>query len=69
MKLSERYTFNVQALNSYGWSDMSEPSEEFDFSEAELMVVHQDYLGIILGIGISILGALGLGIGVCLYCE
>lgn len=44
----QKYAFRVSALNSYGWSDTSEESNEFDLNEAARMAEKQNPMKIIL---------------------
>ncbi|KAJ8921659.1 hypothetical protein NQ315_010568, partial [Exocentrus adspersus] len=43
-----KYAFRVSALNSYGWSDTSEESNEFDLNEAARMAEKQNPMKLIL---------------------
>ncbi|KAJ8934365.1 hypothetical protein NQ314_013406 [Rhamnusium bicolor] len=52
-----KYAFRVSALNSYGWSDSSEESNEFDLNEAARIAEKQNPMNLILiatGVPISI---------------
>ncbi|XP_077293792.1 receptor protein-tyrosine kinase sevenless [Arctopsyche grandis] len=53
-KLSDVYIFKIRAQNIYGWSDFSETSEGFDFSDITKITLTTDILAIILGVIISI---------------
>lgn len=44
---SLKYVFRVRAKNKYGWSDSSETSKSFDFTEAAMLADQQE-LGIVL---------------------
>lgn len=43
-----KYSFRVSALNSYGWSDPSEESMEFDIHAASQIAEKQDPTSLIL---------------------
>ena len=45
---SMKYIFRVKAKNLFGWSDFSETSKSFDFTEAA-MLADQEELGLVLG--------------------
>ena len=69
LKPSEQYTFYVRSLNSLGWSELSEASEEFDFAETKTLAAQHDYLSIILGIGISLFVIVVLVITACICSK
>lgn len=45
---SLKYVFRVKAKNKFGWSDFSETSKSFDFTEAA-MLADQEELSLVLG--------------------
>lgn len=47
LSASLKYVFRVKAKNKFGWSDFSEISKSFDFTEAAMLAEQQE-LGLVL---------------------
>lgn len=65
-KLKKKYEFKIQAENLNGLSDFSKESDEFDFSVAYR--AQADIVAIILGVIISLVLVVFIGIALCAWC-
>lgn len=62
-----KYVFRVSALNSYGWSDPSTESTEFDLNEAARKA-EKEYPIILITLGISIPTSVCFIVVICILC-
>lgn len=64
---SLKYVFRVRAKNRYGWSDSSEKSKSFDFTEAAKLA-NQQQLGLVLGITLPVIILGIIFVGIFFFC-
>lgn len=65
-----RYVFRVSALNSYGWSNFSDMSMEFNLIAAATIAERHEQFGLIIGVAVPFLMIILVFVTFCLvYCK